>query len=106
MNNEIYTILVFEQLEKNDHGFPDFGCQRLVGYYFDKDNAFDAVKNNCLDINESCYDYALIEKVEEGLYRPAIKHERWLFKYDRANCIYKEILEPEFMNHLCGLTIG
>lgn len=52
-------------------GLLNFGSSSLCGYYFDKDVAFKAVKEDACDINETCYDYAVIEEVEKGLYKPA-----------------------------------
>lgn len=99
----IYTILIFTKLEKDKYG-PDFGCERLVGYYTDKDSAFAAVINNSCDINETCYNYALIEEVEEGLYNPAFN--RWWFKFNYDRGEYEQIDEPDVVNHYCGFTIG
>ena len=42
---------------------------RCVGYYKDFDTAKDVVINNNCDINETCYDFCIIENVPEGLYR-------------------------------------
>lgn len=100
----IYTILVFTRLEQDEKGWPNFGSERLVGYYTNKDIAFNAVINNSCDINETCYDYALIEEVEEGLYNAAMN--RWLFKYNRDKDEYESIEEPDFMKHFSGFTIG
>lgn len=63
---DIYTIMVFEKLERNKSGYPDFGSQRVVGFYTNKDDAFHDVQINALDIRECAYSYALIERVEEG----------------------------------------
>ena len=100
----IYTILVFTKLEKNKYGFSDFGEERLVGYYRDINKAFMNVKNNSCDIFETCYHYALIEEVEQGLYNPAIN--RWLFKFNIESGKYEQIEESDFMKHECGYTIG
>lgn len=102
--NKIYTILVFTKLEKDKKGWPNFGSERLVGYYTNKDKAFNAIINNACDINETCYDYALIEEVEEGLYNAAM-HRYW-FEYNRAKDKYEPIEEPDFVKHFSGFTIG
>ena len=102
---KIYTIMVVEKIEKGLIGLPDFGSSSLCGYYFDKDVAFETVKENACDINENFYDYAVIEEVEEGLYHPATS-ERWFFKYDKEKDQYEQIEEPDFLNLYCGFTIG
>ena len=71
------TMTKLKQDEKTK--FPDFGSSSIVGYYFDKNDAFNAVKENACDINETCYDYALIEEIREGLYFPAFSDCRWFF---------------------------
>ena len=84
--------------------FPKFGATRLVGWYYKFDDGYSSVlKNNC-DINETCYQYALIEECEEGIYHPAIK--RWWFKYNQGKREYEEIVEPDFIKVFCGFTIG
>lgn len=103
-HNKIYTILVFTRLEEDKHGWPEFGSERIVGYYTDKDKAFNAVIGNACDINETCYDYALIEEVEEGLYNAAFN--RWIFKYNKDADKYEQIEELDFMKHFSGFTIG
>lgn len=74
--SKIYTIMTMTDLTYDDRTkFPEFGATRLVGWYYKFDDAYSSVlKNNC-DINETCYQYALIEECEEGIYHPAMK--RW-----------------------------
>lgn len=103
---KIYTILTMTNLEQGEHKFLNFGSERLVGWYSDKNDAFDAVMENACDINETCYDYALIEEIEEGLYRSAISGSRWFFKYNRDTRGYEQIEEPDFVKSYCGFTIG
>lgn len=103
----IYVIMTMTKLEQDEKTkFPDFGSSSIVGYYFDKDKAFDAVKENACDINETCYDYALIEEIKEGLYQPAFSDCRWLFKYDKDRDRYNPMDEPEILKHFCGFTIS
>ena len=71
--------------------FPDFGSSRLVGWY---------------GSNECCYDYALIEKIEEGVYQPANSGEHWWFKYDHETNTYVPVEEPKEYEHYSGFTIG
>lgn len=101
----IFTILTFEKLKKDPiTELPEFGCQRLVGWYEDFNIAIDCVKNNSCDINETCYKYALIEEIPEGLYQ--CTRNRWLFKYNKENDSYKQIEEPSFMKIYMGFSIG
>lgn len=84
--------------------FPDFGSERLVGWYSDFETARSSVSENVCDINETCYDYALIEECEEGLYNPS--SNRWWFQFNRETDSYVQINEPDFMKKFSGFTIG
>lgn len=100
----IYTIMVFEKLEKNKGGYPDLGSRRAVGFYADKDDAFHDVRINALDIRECAYNYALIECVEEGIYSSPT--DQWFFKYNEEKGVYEEIERPDYLKHFYGFTIG
>lgn len=100
---KIYTIMTFEKLECSEYGFPNFGSQNPCGWYISKTDAFKAVENNMCDIWETCYDYALIEEVVEGLY--PCSRIRWFFKFDIDSKTYKQIEEPEWLSHFSGFTL-
>lgn len=103
--NKIYTILVMTDLTFDKQTkFPKFGCERLVGWYSEFEDVYSSVRSNNLDINETCYRYALIEECKEGLYNPAFR--RWWFEYDKEKDKYFEIDEPKFVKGFCGFTIG
>ena len=50
-----------------------------VGWYDDEEYALEAVRKNTCDIWETCYNYAVVEKVEQGMYPTCRK--MWIFKY-------------------------
>ena len=101
----IYTIMVFEKLEYKDK-FHDIGASRLVGFYHNFNDAEKAVTTNAGDINETCYDYAIIEKVEPGLYQCATSKDRTLYKFDYESHTYNRIEEPKCLSHIAGFTLG
>ena len=117
-NNKIYTIMVCTKIKEHTYvqkdelgniiekpsGFPDFGDSRVVGFYHEKEHALETVMNNGGDIWETCYDYAIVEEVEPGLYTCSIT--RWVFKHNKETGFYDPIDEPPVMKHTCGLTIG
>ena len=103
-NQVIYTITMLEKIETDKNGWSNFGSTNIVGYYTDLDKAKEAVTNNACDINETVYDYAVIEKIEEGLYHPSI--EALWFKYDKENDSYKPIDTPKEVKNYCGFSIG
>ena len=101
---KIYVIMMLEKLEIDaDYWYPDFGSTSIVGWYKDKDVAFEDVVNNALDIRECAYDYALIEESEEGLYTSS--RTRWFFKWNDEKQIYEQIEEPKFLHHFSGFII-
>ena len=101
---KIYTIMTMEKLKVDKNDFPKFGNSRIVGWYQYKEDAFKVVKENICDINETIYDYVLIEEIEEGLNNPALN--RWFFKYNNDTKTYIQIDEPKKYKHYCGFTIG
>jgi hypothetical protein len=91
-----------DMIEKKS-GFPDFGATRTVGFYYEKETALDAVHNNAGDMNETVYDYAIVEEVEPGLY--PCSTVRWLYKFDYKTKQYNPIEEPEILSHMCGIVV-
>ena len=102
--NAIYTITTMGKLKEDKNGWPDYGASRVVGFYSLKEDAVKCVEGNYGDIWETYYDYALIEKMEEGLY--GVTNDRQFFQYDKSSGRYKKIKEPEFMAHFAGISIG
>ena len=100
--NEIYTVTTCTQLT-NHFGRPVLGEARTVGWYVFFKDADECVKENWGDIYEYTYSYAIIEKIEEGLYPNT---ERWFYKWDDEAKGYRPIEEPKFMNHFTNLSIG
>lgn len=103
----IYTITTFEELDNEYGGIA--GASRCVGYYDNFKDADDAVKSNCCDIFETIYNYAVIEKVEPGLY-PYCR-ERWFYQVhiendDWLSAEYKPIDEPYCVKHFVNFAIG
>lgn len=100
----IYAILMTERLEPDKGGRPEFGMTDLAGFYINYEDAEWAVKNNCADIHDNLFDYAIIEKVSEGLYCTLM--ERWFFQYNHDSDGYIQIEEPSFLKHYANLTFG
>jgi hypothetical protein len=99
----MYFITVFEKLPPNDD-YCDCGATRCVGYYEKLESAEDTVKNNYGDIWETCYDYAVIENIEEGLYPMTV--DRQFYKHNDEKDTYEPIDEPEVFKHYCNFGIG
>ena len=63
------------------------------GYYWDKASAVDAVHQNVTDMHETIYPYAIIERLEPGLF-PVPKERLW-FGWDEEKDGFFEIETPE-----------
>lgn len=81
------------------------GDMRCVGYYSTFEAAEEAVLDNACDIWETCYDYAVIENVEEGLYQYD-QNPVW-YKWDDLNEEYARMEgRPEQYKNQVGFGIG
>jgi hypothetical protein len=67
---------------------------RCWGYFSSKEECIKILHNNITDIHECYYNYAVIEKINEGLYPLPI--EREFFEYNRDSSGFFEIKEPEW----------
>lgn len=99
-NFSIYTVATFKHFNKT---FLPSGM-RVVGFYRDKERAIAAVEKNTLDIFEYYYEYALVERVDEGLYN--VTEERQFFKWDHKLGSYQAIDEPKELAHIAGFTMS
>ena len=71
----------------------------IAGFFTDLAEAIRVVKEIVTDIFEHCYNYAVVEGYEEGLY-PRPELTRW-FKYDAESDTAFEI-EPPLHNKVAG----
>ena len=72
-------------------------CQKLYGgawgYYWNREDAVHAVHRNVTDIHETIYPYAIIERLEPGLF-PVPKERVW-FGWDEEKDGFYEIETPD-----------
>jgi hypothetical protein len=100
----MYFITTIEHLPKGN--YKDMGSTRCVGYYKTFEDANECVVNNNGDIWEYLYDYCVIEKIEEGLYRYAFDNDRHFYKFNLEIKKYDPIDAPEEFDGIVGLSIG
>lgn len=98
----IFTITTVREYDGQDDLFAPGGgkCPRTVGYYFTQEKAIECLEKNWMDLNEAGYwPWAVIEKVEEGVY-PLINDKQSLwFEYNRENKKWNKIdVRPEWLN--------
>lgn len=79
---------------------------RCVGYFNTFEKAENAVLYNSCDIWETCYDYAVIENIPEGLYQYDF-HPTW-YKYHKPTNGYMKCEQPDFVKAVnnVGYAIG
>ncbi len=99
----MYFITTLERLPSDN--VYDCGAMRCVGYYDTFEAAETTVVNNNCDICEYLYNYCVIEKIEQGLYRYALEGGRWFYKYNFEGT-YDKIEEPEEFKHIAGFALG
>ena len=73
----------------------DFGeeCGGAWGYYWNLESAIDAVHRNVTDMHETIYPYAIIERLDHGLF-PVPKERYWLGWEEEKDGFY-ETQKPE-----------
>ena len=74
---------------------------RCVGYFKTFEEAERVVTHNLDDIWETCYDYAVIENIPEGLYQYDF-HPTWYKFYKTVNG-YIECEQPAFVKAISGV---
>ena len=99
-----YFITVFEKIEADKLGWPNTGSSRCWGFYRQKDVALQALHENWTDMEETIYQYAVLEEYNEGISH-ATGYSQW-FKFDDEKGGYFEIEEPECAKHFIGWSIG
>ncbi len=100
----MWFITVFEKCEINEYGFPDYGSMRTWGYYSNHETALKALHENWTDMWETFYDYAVLEKIGEGI-SPCCEHVQW-FKFIRDANGYYEMKMPHMYDHWGNFALG
>lgn len=94
----------------SDELIADIGSYVVNGWYFDKEKAENIIINNVTDIWETCYDYAILEECNEGMYdfdrvKTYYKYNRKTDRYDKMSTddIPKAFLCPTFSVSRIGM---
>jgi hypothetical protein len=109
MNNKIiYTIYLFHY--EFDYKILAYRTKshRTVGFFFDIKKAENAILNNAGDMFECDFNYAMIEKLNEGIYPHSevikcYKAERNAINYDIE--LICECENP-YSDQICNFSIG
>ena len=99
----MYFIACFEKIDSSQ-GLLDIGDLRVFGYFSAKKDAFNSLKENKCDLHEFLYNYAVVEKIEEGLHPDA--EEEYFFKFNKMSGGFELIDKPIELFHCRNFTIG
>lgn len=100
----MWFITVIQNLRPDKKYYCLYDDTRTWGYCKDKNVAFEILHENRTDIWEGIYEYAVLEKMGEGIC-PAVQEEIW-FKYDQKRKGYFEIETPDCVKHITNWGIG
>ena len=78
--------------------------RRCVGYFKSFEEAERIVLNNIGDIEETIYNYCVIENIPEGIYQYD-QNAKW-YKFDDLVEMYKPCEPPEELHNVVGFGIG
>lgn len=86
----IYCIVMMEKsgadpikyMNDENVGLPDIGKKAEMGFFYDKDLAFEAMHTNSFNIHERLYNYGYVIMQFPGLYQGPRSGERQYFKWD------------------------
>lgn len=99
----MFFITCMSKLEDDQYG-PNYGAIRTFGYYKTFEDCDESLKCNACDMHEYLYNFAVVEKIEEGIHPLAL--ERWWYKYDKEKGGFFPMEEPEFMKHYINIALG
>ncbi len=91
-------------METDKNGWLDEGCKRTFGFYPNYDSARESLHENRCDMNETCYNYAIVEELDIGIH-PIVRFKQW-FKWNKEREGFFEIEEPEEAKHFTNFALG
>lgn len=77
---------------------------RLLGWYTSPKKACEAVEMNRMDVRDNDHDYAVVERVHEGVW--AGVDSEWWYKWDYDAELYVAIEKPSSIKHIINFGIG
>lgn len=96
--------MYFLTMIETDHNFKEYSSSATIGYFKTYEEVVEILHSNYCNINETCYDYAVVEQIHPGLYPSPEK--TIFFKYDPEENGYFEIEKPKIFNHLSNFALG
>lgn len=81
LTKETWEKMLISELHNFRHNH--FGDVWTCGLYYTVDDAKEIVEKNITDIQEGCYDYAIVEEYQYGTY--PFMGQCFLYKWDNEN---------------------
>ena len=94
----MYFITMVDKAETLDHS------SRCFGYKDNFDDAQRCVIENCMDLHEYLYEYAVIEYIPTGIH-PFREFEYW-YKFNHDTKKFDPIKKPEAFKEICNFALG
>lgn len=99
----MWFITCLEKMNTIAGNIPVFGDVTTWGFYSVKSHAVEALHDNSCDMHEGIYQYACIERYEEGIAR-FTGDIQW-FRWDEDRNGYFEIDTPDLVENCCGFAM-
>ena len=112
----MFFITCFTKCKKQDIAFllkcekddatemPNLCDKRTFGYFEDYETCKLALHENWCDMREACYQYAVVEYIEQGIHSMA-KEIEW-FQWDEEKEGFFEIPKPQCTNTTFNHALG
>ena len=98
----IYQVGRCSHITKSSSGIPILEDACHYAWYESFERAENCVLQNIGDINETVYDYVIIEKYEFEVSN-SVAINRWFYKYNTELEKYERMEEPDYFKHSCNL---
>lgn len=102
----IFAITTTTKLELDKNDCVELGSARTIGFFPTEEEAVECVKNNCGDMWEHTYDYAVVEQIFAGIYSLTGMEKIRIFKYNEGVDQYEEIDNPNIIKNIGPLVMG
>ena len=86
----------------------EFGCpddSRTFGFFSDTATCKTALNENWCDMRECCYDYAVVERIEEGIH-PRAEEICWYKWNNELQGFYEITKRPKWAESWCNFALG
>ncbi len=105
-DHSYWFLTTFERLESTKNGSYDFlETGRCWGFFSEKQEAIEALHHNDTDLNETIYEFAVLEEYSEGICGGWGK-TKLFFRYDKEKDGFFEIERPDSLKDFPYLTFA